>query len=64
MSSIDILKRLAALVDKAGSQVGAAKSLGVSASYLNDVIHARRAPGPKLLKALKLRSVTRYEAGA
>lgn len=34
---------------------------GISAGYLSDVTLGRRAPGPKILTALGLRRVVRYE---
>ena len=42
------------------SQAAFAKGLGVSSSYLNDVIRGRRRPGPKLLKALGIQRVVSY----
>ena len=39
----------------------AAANLGVSRTYLSDVIAGRRAPGPKILTALGLRRVVTYE---
>ena len=51
------------LVDRIGTagQVALAKELGVSISYLNDVLHRRRKPGPKVLKALGLERHTSYK---
>lgn len=47
---------------KAGSQKALAKELGVSQQYLGDVISEKREPGKKILDALKLRKVVRYES--
>ena len=38
-----------------------AEELGVSTGYLNDYLHFRREPGPKLLEALGLYRVISYE---
>lgn len=46
---------------QSSSQVELARELGISASYLNDVLRGRREPGEKILKALKLRRVVSYE---
>lgn len=43
------------------SQVSLAQELGVSPSALSDVLARRRDPGPKLLKAMKLRKRVIYE---
>jgi len=43
------------------NQAEAAKALGVSSQYLTDVLTGNRQPGPKILKALNLRRVFRYE---
>ncbi len=52
------LRRLAAA--EATGQRGLAARLGVSASYLNDVIRGRKCPGDKLLRGLGLRRVALY----
>lgn len=62
MTRADVIERLKAVLAKADSQKGAADALGVSPQYLNDVIHKRRKPGKKLLRALKLKAVEAYEA--
>jgi transcriptional regulator with XRE-family HTH domain len=43
------------------TQVALARELGVSTGYLNDVLQERREPGPKVLKALRLRRRVVYE---
>ncbi len=47
------------LNDKTQKEV--AEELGVSPAYLNDYLHFRREPGPKLLEALGLRKVITYQ---
>ena len=47
------------LTDKTQREV--AEELGVSTGYLNDYLHFRREPGPKLLEALGLYRVISYE---
>ena len=49
---------------KAGSQKALAEELGVSSQYLGDVISEKREPGKKILSALKLRKVIKYESEA
>lgn len=46
------------------SQTDLARELGVSIGYLNDIVMDRRKPGPKVLKALKLRRRVIYEPAA
>ena len=53
-------RRLAAVIQRAGSQRAAARSLGVSAAYLNDVLRGRRAVSARLARALGLERVTVY----
>ena len=53
-------RRLAAVIRQAGSQRAAARSLGVSAAYLNDVLRGRRAVSARLARALGLERVTVY----
>jgi hypothetical protein len=42
------------------SQKQLAHDLGISTSYLNDYVHFRRTPGPRLLSSLGLRAITLY----
>lgn len=42
------------------SQAEAARAWRLSPQYLHDVISGRRAPGAKILRALKLRRVVAY----
>jgi Helix-turn-helix len=48
------------LVRAQGSQAAAAAAWGISKPYLSDILHGRRLPGPKLLKALGVRREVRY----
>jgi transcriptional regulator with XRE-family HTH domain len=49
----DVLKELAKRLKAAdGHQTKVAQDLGVSKTYLNDVVNGRRDPGTKLLNAL------------
>ena len=60
LSLIHIMSGLRQLVEIEGSKVKAAKQLGVSAQYLNDVLSHKREPGPKILKAMGWKSKTIY----
>ncbi len=56
-----VRRALADECEKAGSQVAWAAANNLkSSSYVSDVIHGRRAPGSKILKALKIRRVVSY----
>ena len=55
------LRRLRMVVKRYGSQLKAARALGVSPAYLNDVLQRRREPGPKLLRPMGIRSRVEYE---
>ena len=48
-------------VKKAGSQTAYAQSLGISPSYLNDLLKERRAFSDRLLKKLGVVKETRYK---
>lgn len=48
-------------VRKAGSQTAYAAQLGISPSYLNDLLKERRALSDRLLKRLGLVRETRYK---
>ena len=43
------------------TQTALARELGISVSLLNDTLSGHRTPADKLLKALGLRRVVRYE---
>lgn len=42
------------------SQAQAAAELGITQGYLSDILSGRRAIGPKVLRALKLKKVVVY----
>lgn len=64
LSDSQLRKILFRLAQKGGGQKALAKNLGVSASYLNDVMRERRDPGYKLLDALGLERVVSYRPKA
>lgn len=53
---LDILKKRIEI----GGSNATARALGVSTTYLSDVMCGRRKPGPKILKALGLERVVIY----
>lgn len=59
--SIDMLINiLYGEIAREGSQKAAARKLGISPQYLNDIINYRREPGHKLLAALGLERLVLY----
>jgi hypothetical protein len=57
-------KLIDALIDLVAAEKGqiyAALKLGISPSYLSDVLSGRREPGKRLLLALKFKRVVTYE---
>jgi Helix-turn-helix len=60
MDREQLIAKLKQLVEKAGSQAALAKELGVSPSYLSDVLNGLRQPGISLLAPLGLESITEY----
>ncbi|MGN7127008.1 helix-turn-helix domain-containing protein [Methylorubrum thiocyanatum] len=56
----DVRALLSAAIREAGSQREFAALAGVSAGFLSDVVHGRRAPGERVLNALHLRRVERF----
>lgn len=65
MTQTEALARLAGRVAQWGSQDAAAKAFGVAPSFLNMVLHRKRAMGPTLAKVMGLRAkryvIYRYE---
>jgi hypothetical protein len=51
---------LRALVDLCGSNVNAARHLGVSPAYVSDVLTGRREPGKGILEPMGLERVVTY----
>lgn len=62
MSKPELIQHLRRLVRQHGSQIAVARLLGLRPSYFSDVINKHREPGPKILRALKLKRVVKYEA--
>jgi hypothetical protein len=56
----DVFRELDAAVEQAGGQRLFALAHGLTASLVNDVLHARRPVSPLILAALGLRKVERY----
>ncbi len=57
----EVRRRLQQQIDLHGSQTAAARNLGVSLAYLNDVIRGRREPGEKLLTPIGIQKVVIYQ---
>lgn len=49
------------LISQAGSRKALAANLGISQSYLSNVLHFRREPGKKLLDAIGIKAEVTYE---
>lgn len=56
-----VQQHLQRLVSDSGDQKSVAEQLGVSTTYLSEVLRGTKLPGPKILKALGLRRVEVYE---
>lgn len=56
----DVIYLLKRQIEILGSQKTFAKTFGLSCAYVNDVVHGRKKPGPKILDALYLEAVTYY----
>lgn len=61
MTEAQVRALLAEHSEAAGSQKILAPVIGVSTTYLSDVINGRRRPGPAVLAYLDLREVVTYE---
>lgn len=48
-------------IEEVGTQKAFAEKIGISLSYLNDVLRKRREPGEKILSALGLKKEIRYK---
>ena len=60
-SLVDIYTGIRRLCREAGGQSAWGKRSGISPSYISDVLHGRKPPGPKILAAVGYRAVTIYE---
>jgi hypothetical protein len=54
MKHEDVLRKLKAVIETAGSLRETARCWGISAAYLSDVMTGNRKPGPKILKHMGL----------
>lgn len=59
MNELELRDKLKAQCD-ASNQTAVAESLGLTLSYVNDVLHMRRRPGPKMLRAMGLQQRITY----
>lgn len=57
----NVIDRLRAAVAAAGSQKAYAERIGVSQTYLSDVLTGNRSPGEKILAALSLEAIILYQ---
>ena len=53
--------RLVAAIRAAGGQAAWAAAAGISAAYVSDVLHGRRAPGSSIQRALGIERVELYQ---
>jgi len=54
------LRELKSVVKEAGTQMDAARELGISEQYLGDLLKGRRGPGDKLLETMRLERIVTY----
>ena len=64
MDRLGFYANLRKAIADAGGQSAWAKQVGLTPSYVNDVLLGRRDPGPAVLAALGLRRVISYEVNA
>ncbi len=57
---MDILRVIREEVDRAGSQKDLAARIGVSPTYISDVLNERKEPGEGILEPLGLERVVTY----
>jgi hypothetical protein len=57
----DVIRLVRAQVKRAGGKTAWARKIGVVPSIVNMVFHGKRPPNEKIIRALKLRRVVRYE---
>lgn len=55
-----VLRKLRVIVERHGSQKEAARSLGISAQFLCDLLKRKREPSDRILSELGLERVTYY----
>lgn len=61
MNEKEVRKLLLKKIRYAGSQTEFASQNKMSVTYVNDILHGRKGPGPRMLKALGLKSKIVYE---
>lgn len=60
MNEQDVIERLRAAVEQAGGQRAFARSIGVTAAYVNDMLRGRRTVGEKVLTTLGIERVVTH----
>ena len=60
MNARQVVERLKREVEKAGGQRAWASVNGLSAAYVNDVLHGRREPADTICKALGLARIVEF----
>ena len=64
MTDAQLMRLLEARLERAGTVKNLAADLGISATYLADILSRRSEPGPKVLAALGLKRESRYSVVA
>jgi hypothetical protein len=64
ITTADVLKRVEAAVEEAGTAKALAAQWAISPVYLSDVRAGKRAPGPAILASLGLSASTVYSKSA
>lgn len=57
MTEDQVIERVRFEVKRSGSMRAYARTIGVTVSYVSDLLNGRRAPGPKILDPLGLEKV-------
>ena len=57
----EVMRRLKRRVQEAGSQHAYARRIGISQSYLSDILLGRRRISPVVLRGLHMRRVDHYQ---
>jgi hypothetical protein len=60
LSEYEVIVRLRAAIQAAGSQIAFAQQHHISQQYISDVLSNRRKPGQKILDALGVEQVVTY----
>lgn len=56
----DVVEELRLMADSMSTHAALALKIGITPQYLADILQKRRAPGPKVLRFLKLRAMRVY----